>query len=254
MAGRINELFEKMEDRDDLHFYDELAPIYDFVYGKMINYEDQASRVKTYSPAGSQTLIEIACGNGRAIEKLKKDYEKVVGLDLGRGNVEIARERNPEVDILREDMTELEIDEKFDTVAVLGYSLGSLTPEELAETMENLSNIVSPGGRIILDHIGQNASDGEYTEQFYEHPDNFKVGIRTITSLKDDKHEKFAMSYHIVDLDSDKERKAAEIHAWYHHSTQRVVELLEENGLQVKVEGNSGEVFETQGLTIIGKN
>jgi predicted TPR repeat methyltransferase len=144
-VNSLEDVSQKMNQSRDLHLYGELAPVYDFVCGEMYEYEAQAEKIRDKSSEEAESILELACGTGRLLEKLREDFETRVGVDTGSGCVEIARERNPEAEIHKEDMAGFETDQGFDVVSVMGYSLGALAPGELEKLFSMVSKVLREG-------------------------------------------------------------------------------------------------------------
>ena len=84
------------------------ARYYDEVYGH-VDYRAHALAVDAAVRANrldARSLLDVACGTGRHLEVLRSRYDEVAGVDIDPSLVEIARSRNPGVEIHLGDMTE----------------------------------------------------------------------------------------------------------------------------------------------------
>jgi SAM-dependent methyltransferase len=254
LERRVNSLedaFQEMNQRRDLHLYGELAPVYDFVYGEMYDYEAQAEKIRDNSLEKAESILELACGTGRLLEKLREDFETRVGVDTGSGCVEIARERNPEAKIHQEDMAEFETEQRFDVVAVMGYSLGALAPGELEKLFSMVSKVLREGGVLVVEHEEEESTDGGFTEETFE-GEKFEVTVRSIT-VKEQEKDRFTMSYELQDKDSDQKRSAGEIHDWHHHETEKIIELLKRKGFEARIVEEETEIYGSDTETIVAE-
>jgi SAM-dependent methyltransferase len=108
------------------------ARFYDEVYGH-IDYRDHALAVDAVIRANrldARSLLDVACGTGRHLDVFRSRYDVVAGLDIDPALVEIARARNPGVDVAVADMTEFDLGRRFDAVTCLFSSIGYVRTEE----------------------------------------------------------------------------------------------------------------------------
>jgi trans-aconitate methyltransferase len=94
------------------------AKYYDKIYS-FKDYEKEASKitlvVEEHLKSEGRRLLDVACGTGKHIEYLKDQFE-VEGLDVSREMLDIARVRNPNVMFHRADMTDFDLNKKFDVI------------------------------------------------------------------------------------------------------------------------------------------
>lgn len=130
------------------------ARIYDVLYGQMKDYEADVERLHTWIQArrpGAATLLDVACGTGLHIERLKRFYE-VEGVDLSEPMLAIATERNPDVAFQLGDMRHFELDRRFDVVTCLFSAIGYMPDSgSLALAINNMTKHLAPGGVLIVE-------------------------------------------------------------------------------------------------------
>lgn len=129
------------------------AGFYDALYSWK-DYEDEAARIHELIQErrpGARSLLDVACGTGRHLEHVQRDYE-VEGLDLEPALVGLARERLPGVEIHEADMRDFDLGKRFDVVTCLFSSIGYATSiEDLERTMRSLASHVGEGGLVIVE-------------------------------------------------------------------------------------------------------
>lgn len=128
--------------------YDAEAAIYDRTRGGEERAEAAAEAVRTLLPAGTRTLVDVACGTGIVSTRLREPGRTVIGVDLSAGMLEYAR---PRLDgaAIRADATQLPFaDEAAD--AVIFMWLLHLVDMNLAEqAMSEAARVLRPGGVVI---------------------------------------------------------------------------------------------------------
>ena len=129
------------------------ARYYDAIYAWK-DYADEADvlhhTIQQRNP-WAQTLLDVACGTGRHLEHLRKNY-LVEGLDLDPGLLEIAARRLPSVALHQGDMAEFDLGRTFDVVTCLFSSIAyTKTIEKLERTVGNLARHTARRGLVIFE-------------------------------------------------------------------------------------------------------
>jgi len=130
------------------------ARYYDEVYGH-VDYRAHALAVDAAVRANrldARSLLDVACGTGRHLEVLRSRYDEVAGVDIDPSLVEIARSRNPGVEIHLGDMTEFDLSRRFDVVTCLFSSIGYVrTDERLRTAMATMASHLHRGGVLVVE-------------------------------------------------------------------------------------------------------
>ncbi|MEX2457973.1 MAG: class I SAM-dependent methyltransferase [Actinomycetota bacterium] len=129
------------------------ARYYDAIYAWK-DYADEAEvlhqTIQQRNP-WAQTLLDVACGTGRHLEHLRKNYT-VEGLDLDPELLQIAAGRLPNVPLHLGDMAEFDLGRTFDVVTCLFSSIAyAKTRENLDRAVANLARHTSRRGLVILE-------------------------------------------------------------------------------------------------------
>ncbi len=112
--------------------FHDTARFYDTVYGHL-DYSAHAKAVDAAIRANrldARSLLDVACGTGRHLAVFRNRYDVVAGVDIDPALIEIARERNPDIDIHHADMTDFDLEQRFDAVTCLFSSIGYVRTEE----------------------------------------------------------------------------------------------------------------------------
>src|SRR4030042_1941738 len=99
-----------------------------------------------------QTILDLGCGTGlHDLELSKRGYE-ITGLDLSNEMIEIAREKVPNVRFEVADMSNFNLNEKFDAIICMFSSLGYLIENKQIESFfKSVKNHLKENGLLIID-------------------------------------------------------------------------------------------------------
>ncbi len=134
--------------------YKELAIFYDSIYASK-DYKKESIRIKAliskYKKSNGNSLLEVACGTGRHLQYLKKEFS-CTAVDLNEGMLKIARKRVPEIKFKKGDMINFKLKRKFDIILCLFSSIGYVkTYKNLEKTLKNFSEHAKVGGVTIIE-------------------------------------------------------------------------------------------------------
>ena len=96
--------------------------------------------------AGGDTLLDLACGAGLALELASLRGADVAGIDASPRLIAVARDRNPDGDVRVGDMNELPWDSASFDVVTSFRGIWATTPNALGEALR----VLKPGGRLGL--------------------------------------------------------------------------------------------------------
>ena len=104
-------------------------------------------------------LLDIPCGIGRHAGPLAALGYDVVGGDRSAAALALARQQYPEVEFREMDLFDLgAVGRIFDAVLCLWQSFGYGRPEENQRVLADMSSLVRPGGRVLLDVYNADAA------------------------------------------------------------------------------------------------
>lgn len=135
-----------MDDR-----YSGVARFYDAISGdRLAQAQYLVSLIESHHPR-ARTIIEFACGTGALLERLRPVY-RVAGVDISPAMLAIASARLPDVDLTQQDMTIVDLAERFDVVLCVYDSINHLpTFRQWEQVFDRASAHLAPGGIFIVD-------------------------------------------------------------------------------------------------------
>lgn len=138
-----------------MNFEKKYSKYYDlFNHGKDYNNECDflEELFKKYSKIPIKKILDLGCGTGLHDIELSKRGYAVTGIDLSKEMIEIAKEKNQEINFIVGDMSNFNINEKFDCIICMFSSLGYLTNNEQIETFfKSTKKYLNEDGLLIID-------------------------------------------------------------------------------------------------------
>ncbi len=136
--------------------YKEFAKYYDNFY-KNKNYAKETEFLKNFIHQDDK-IIDIGCGTGLHAFLLQKSGFKVDGLDLNKEMLDIAKTRISS-NLYLQNLLDININQKYDVIISMFAVINHLKDtQELEKALMNLKNILTDGGKIIIDlHNPQNS-------------------------------------------------------------------------------------------------
>lgn len=130
------------------------AHIYDTIYQKIRDYENQAIQINKWiieRKSDAHKLLDVACGTGLHLSYLRAFYD-TAGVDISPAMVKIARSRNPGIPIYVGDMRNFNINARFDVITCMFSSITySETVDGLNKTLSNFAQHLKPHGICIVE-------------------------------------------------------------------------------------------------------
>ena len=143
--------------QSDMKLYKELARFYDLIYSQTFKefHEKYAFFIfeayKKFCKSKGKNLLEVACGTGELMKRLKKFGFNVAGLDLNKEMIKIAKKKL-KAKFYIADMKSFSLDEKFDVIACVFTSMNyNLNKTELENTLKNFYEHLKQGGIVVFD-------------------------------------------------------------------------------------------------------
>ena len=136
-------MFEATADYYDA-FYDALDKDYEREARKVLRLVRQHKREP-------RTLLDVACGTGRHLEVFSRSLD-VVGVDIDREMLRVARRRCPRAELRHGDMTTLDVGRTFDVVTCLFSSIAYVrTLAALRTSVRRMAAHLAPGGVVVVE-------------------------------------------------------------------------------------------------------
>ena len=129
------------------------ARLYDAIYS-FKDYGEEAAGVHELIQArkpGAATLLDVACGTGLHLAELRRWY-RCEGIDVDPNQLEIARERLPDVEVHEADMRDFDLGRRFDAVTCMFSSIGYVRgTDELRQAIATMARHLEPGGVLVVE-------------------------------------------------------------------------------------------------------
>ncbi len=188
----------------------------------------------TLKPEG--LILDLACGTGRHTIPLSEEGYGVVGLDISRKLLKIAKSRQSSIQLVRADMRHLPFKSAAFVAAVsMDASFGYLpTEEEDMQSLRELREALKQNGTIIVDVFNRERLLKKYSakpsanSKPREYPSFYLSQKRTV----DENGEKLCDLWVICDKVDGKTRSFRHIARLY--TFERLQKLLEKAGFAVK--------------------
>lgn len=188
----LRALMDSVADADglgpgELDLYAELAPVYEFVTERRLDYDAVASFVDAHAPDDASSVAVGACGGGLLLSRLADEHEEVVGFDRSRSMLDRCSGRT-DAHLALADLTSFVSPGRFDVFTVLGGSIAHVPPrgddglEGVESVFENAYESLAPGGVFVCDFMESGTlENGTVVQDSYE-SDRYRVGRTVITT------------------------------------------------------------------------
>lgn len=138
--------------------FDSISGNYDFLNHFLslgIDIRWRRKAVKLLAPGKPKLILDVATGTGDfAVETLKLNPDKVIGIDISEGMLEVGRKKmkdrgyDSRIELLSGDSENLPFEEnKFDAV-VVGFGVRNF--ENLEKGLAEMYRVLKPGGRMVV--------------------------------------------------------------------------------------------------------
>lgn len=144
--------------------YQEFAKYYDIFYQNK-DYKKEVKFLLNFID-DNMNVLDIGCGTGIHASLLQKENISVDGLDLNKEMLDIAKKRI-KGSLYNQNMLNIDINKKYNIIISMFAVLNHLkNTDELEIVFKNMSNILLPNGKILIDlHIPK--SSGEKIDTYF---------------------------------------------------------------------------------------
>ncbi len=134
--------------------YKRSAHVYDSIYGSRFDYRassDDLHEVVQRRRPGAKSWLDVACGTGLHLAYLTDRYE-VHGMDLSPEMLGMAKERLPDVPLVKADMLSFDLGRQFDVVSCLFSSIGYMRDTtQLVQAVSTMARHLAPEGLMLVE-------------------------------------------------------------------------------------------------------
>ncbi len=178
-------------------------------------------------------LLDIACGEGTfAVKMAEKGYD-VVGIDLSRKQIEIAKEKgvDEEIDFEVQDMRELSFQERFDVVTCWYDSLNYiLDKEDLRQVFKGVYDSLRDGGIFVFDMNTIYVMEEVWDEQTMVKEDSSEIFDMIEQNYDEEKHITSMKLISFLREDDGGWRKIEEVHRERGYSFEELRNIFKDVG------------------------
>ena len=133
----------------DLDFYASQSELYDLAFSWDV--EGEVAWLLERFGAGTKSVLEPACGNGRLFSGFARRGVATAGVDLSAGMLAKAAARTPSALLVQADIRAFDLGRRFDGAFCPVNSLGYLhTAEDMARHLACVARHLVPGGKYLV--------------------------------------------------------------------------------------------------------
>jgi len=204
MHDSIDDVFEELQESDSPnHLYEDLAPLYDYIYAQHYDYTNQLALLTDIAPQNTTTVLEGACGTGRLTEFLVNEYPDVISVDLNDEMLNQARARAPEATFVHEDLRTLDLEQTVDMFSILGTSIIHLAEDgDFQQLATRAADLVDDNGVFVFDFIPIQSIENGKTGETTFCGDKFTVHRKHLTVHEDNMLFRFNFSFELTHNES----------------------------------------------------
>ena len=98
---------------------------------------------------GVRSVLDAGCGTGRVARELARRGLEVVGVDVDRSMLEVARRKSPRLDWRLDDLATVDLGRTFEAVVMAGNVMLFVVPGTEAAVVSNLARHLVPDGLLV---------------------------------------------------------------------------------------------------------
>jgi SAM-dependent methyltransferase len=131
--------------------YDTFAEHYDTVVGERRDVASFLRQILTTFAPRAKTVLELGCGSGSMLKLLSR-YYRTTGIDRSSGMLSVARRKAPRAQLFQSDITEFQLDERFDAIVCPFDTINHVTTlRGWRRVFENAHRHLNPAGVFVFD-------------------------------------------------------------------------------------------------------
>lgn len=202
------------------------AEIYDHIHGARGRdwdaEADAVARLVLDRCPGARSVLDVACGTGAHLRRLRDHFPVAEGLELSDAMREIAAARLPGTTVHRGDMRDFDLGARYDAVLCMCFSMGYMaSTAELADAAQRLVRHLAPGGVLIAEPwwFPEQFLDGFVTGSVAESDE--LVVSRVSRSVRDGRRSLMTVHYTVADRDGLRDFTEQETYSLFTHEEYR---------------------------------
>ncbi|MFF8643297.1 SAM-dependent methyltransferase [Streptomyces sp. NPDC015345] len=137
-------------------------------YTKLVSqYQQDSAWFAEHAAPQPSEVLDLCCGGGRSVVALAAAGHRVTGVDISAAQLAAAEKRVADkgvadrVDLLRDDVTTLNLGRTFNAVVIGGLSLTLFQGPQRAALLNTVRTHLAPGGRLLFDHTPVRSGETE---------------------------------------------------------------------------------------------
>ncbi len=152
------------KQKDAISYYDQFSKIYDWLSPKWYYHKPRVYGIEELALKPGNTILNLPVGTGQNFEYFQKHLKEtglIIGIDLSEGMLKKAKEKRDlhnwsNIKILKGDATQINSDYLLDNfensleIDAIFCDLGLSGFPEWENIIDNMLNILKPGGRLII--------------------------------------------------------------------------------------------------------
>ncbi|TDT70543.1 methyltransferase family protein [Hypnocyclicus thermotrophus] len=147
--------------------YENFSKIYDEMM-EYLEYDEWLLLILNNFSDNVKKILDIGCGTGELSIRLKRLGFSVVGIDLSKGMLDKAKEKDDNIKFIQEDMKNFKLEEEFDAAIMIFDTINHLlNEEELRGTIKNVYNHLSKDGIFIFDTATRKLMNEMFPEDYF---------------------------------------------------------------------------------------
>lgn len=128
--------------------YDKIAEKYSELYDEDFCDAEFLDKFLTFL-SNKASILDVGCGTGRSTKYFSDKGYNVIGLDLSKKMIEIAKKSYPNIDFRLGDMRNINLSKKFEGIAFM-YSLFHVEKNDALNILKNVKNFLNPKGILFI--------------------------------------------------------------------------------------------------------
>jgi ubiquinone/menaquinone biosynthesis C-methylase UbiE len=166
--------------------------LYASKYDDKLSYLDSFEKdelIRLLPDIRNKSILDIGSGTGRIIQTLKRKTSSAganfTAVDISTEMLNIAKKKNPDIDIVHSDMTDLNLEDDTFDIVIAAFVIVHIHPKDLTKAFDEVARVLKPGGTFILTNINQrkapklrlNQKEELIIESYYHIPEHITKAL-----------------------------------------------------------------------------